>query len=62
MYNIKKIGWDSESNIKLERSMSYSYYFCFQDFNDKKKNLNHQMEFKRGNDPCSGELSYKSFN
>ena len=37
MYNIKKIGWDSESNIKLERSMSYSYYFCFQDFNDKKK-------------------------
>ena len=41
-------------------SLSLSLFF-FQNFNDIKSFFDHEMKFKRENDPCSGELSYKPF-
>ena len=42
-------------------SFNYNYSPFFQNFNDINNFFDHQMKFRRGNDPYSGELSYISF-
>ena len=35
--------------------------FFFKNLDDMNHFFDHQVKFKRGNDPCSGELSYNFF-
>ena len=42
-------------------SFNYNYSLFFRILNDINNFFGHQMNFRGGNDPCSSELSYKSF-